>query len=180
MNVFIGEIEMNSKNKLNASFHSHISSRLGSEKPAGRTREGNNPARTIGLPSQPTFAGRRPSRVAAVLLLIAAVAIILFGGGPHVLYRAPLALIAAWGFWQSKTWAFTLSVINAAIWLMVFFMIMPFLLVASPKELWLTWLYWLVTTGFALIPCIIMLTSTGRTEREAWKERDDVKTDHPK
>ena len=171
---------MNSRNNLNASLPSDISSGSKSGRSTRRTQSGNNPENTIGLPSQPSFAGMRPSRVAALFLVFPAIALLLLGGGPHILYRAPLALLAAWGLWQSKTWAFTLSVVNAGVWLLVFFMVMPFLLIASPGELWLTWLYWLVSTGLVLISCIIMVMPSGRSERAAWKTNGDMKTEPPK
>lgn len=73
-------------------------------------------------------------RAAAVLFLIAALGTVLIGTfppPPHVVYRVPLALIAAWGLWNRSRWAFPVALIAAIVWLGLFFMILPFAFMAS-------------------------------------------------
>lgn len=111
----------------------------------------------------------RPSRIAVVLLVIAAIASVWQGGLlPHVIYRVPLALITALGLWRSRHWAYPLLFINAAVWVFVFLGIAMFLLVAPPWELWPAWLYWLVPTGLVVSACVLMMSAAGRAERARW------------
>lgn len=120
------------------------------------------------LPPTSALERPRPSRIAVLLLIIAVLATAWIGPIPHVTYRVPLALITAWGLWRRWRWAYLLTFINAAVWILIFLSIAVFLLVAPPWVLWAQWLYWLVPTGLVVAVCVLMASKAGQAEREKW------------
>lgn len=127
------------------------------------------------LPPVPALARTRPSRVAVLLLTIPVIAMVwggdpnpLYALPPHVLYRVPLALVAAWGLWRCRRWAYLLVFINAAVWLLTFLFVVPLLLEYPPWELWVQWLNWLVPTVLVVAACVLMMSAAGRAERARW------------
>jgi len=122
--------------------------------------------------SQSALARARPSRVAAILLIVASVVTLLPGLLPHVIYRVPLALFTAWGLWQRQRWAYVLTIITAVVWLLLFVGVLPFLLVDLPWVIWPAWLYWLGPTALVVTAWVRMRSAAGRAERASWRRAD--------
>lgn len=110
----------------------------------------------------------RVSRVSVALLLAAVLISLIAGPTPHVVYRVPLALLTAWGLWHQWRWVYPVALFNGAVWLLMFLVVTPFLLVAPPWVLWLPWLYWLLPTGLVVAVCVLMTTAAARAERAKW------------
>jgi cytochrome c-type biogenesis protein CcmH/NrfF len=51
-------------------------------------------------------------------------------------------------------------------------MIVPFLLVAPPWELWFQWLYWFIPTALVVTSCVLMTTAAGKAERAKWVRKE--------
>ena len=123
---------------------------------------------SLATTNAPTL-NRRPSRVAAVLLGIAVLSIVWSFFIPHVLWRVPFAIIAAWGLWRRRRWAYILTLITGVIWTGTFMLLLPFLIVANPLVIWVSWLLWLVPTGLVLAACVVTSKKAGRDERAEWR-----------
>jgi hypothetical protein len=58
--------------------------------------------------------------------------------------------------------------VTCAIWLAMFAVTAPFLLVASPLEILMPWIYWFIPTTLVVVACVLMTTAQGRAERATW------------
>jgi hypothetical protein len=88
---------------------------------------------------------------------------------PHVVYRVPLALVAAAGLWMRRRWAFPVALIAAMVWMLVTLPILLFVLgdAGPPWELGLArvWLYWGVPAALVLWAVVLLMSRGGREER---------------
>lgn len=129
-----------------------------------------NPNTLNTSPESPQIETKKPrrSRISAVLLIIAVLITLPTFMTPHAILRLPLAIVTIVDLWKTRKWAFTLLWVTGAIWLLVFFTLAMFLLIAPPWELWLQWLYWLIPTSLVVTACVLMTTAAGKAELAKW------------
>ncbi len=116
----------------------------------------------MAIPFRPGFSRQR---AAAALFLVAIAETVSIGSVPHVIYRVPLASVAAWGLWKRKRWAFPVALMAAVVWMFVTLVVLPFLLIAPPWQLWRAWLYWGIPAALVIWAVVLLISRAGREER---------------
>lgn len=108
-------------------------------------------------------------RVAAILIAISMIATILAGPLPHVIYTVPPAAVAMVALWRQSRLALLFAVISLLPWLMIIYLVLPFILFVSPLEAAWAWLYW--GGPQVLILSAIGLVASPRGRRECRNRR---------